>query len=86
MRSYSTECILQTGTVRYGTVRYEPRSDVVGMTTVCQSGYTVSIKPDSNRDPGQEVLVPDMVMLRSSLVILPAQHNVLLWAIEFNVE
>lgn len=58
-------------------VRYETGGDAVGMNKVCQHGYTVCIKPDSNREPGQEVLVPDLVMLRSSLV-LPEQHDVLL--------
>ena len=62
-------------------VRFETSDDVVGMNKVWQHGYTVCIKQDSNREPGQEVLVPDLVMLRSSLVV-PEQHDVPLKARE----
>jgi hypothetical protein len=56
------------------------------MTEVYQHGYTVCIKPDSNRQPGQEVLVPDLVTLRSSLVVSTEQHDVPLKAREFALE
>ena len=78
-RPYSTVCVFCRP------VRDEPGGDALGMTEVCQHGYTVCIKPDSNRQPGQEVLVPDLVMLRSSLV-LTEQREVPLKAREFALE
>lgn len=70
MRPYSTVSVFCRP------VHYETGGDAVGMTKVCQHGYIVCIKPDSNREPGQEVLVPDLVMLRSSSVVLTEQHDV----------
>jgi hypothetical protein len=58
----------------------------VGMTQVCQHGYTVCIKPDSNREPGQEVLVPDLAMSRSSLAVLTEQYDVPLRGREFALD
>ena len=58
----------------------------MGVTEVYQHGYTVCIKPDSNRQPGQEVLVPDLVTLRSSFVVLTGQHDVPLKANECALE
>ena len=58
----------------------------MGMTKVRQHGYIVCIKPDSNREPGQEVLVPDLVMLTSSPIVMTEQHDVPPKATEFTLE
>ena len=67
-------------------VRYGTGGDAVGMTQVCQHGYTVCIKPDSNREPGQEVLVPHLAMSRSQLVVLTEQHDFPLRGREFALD
>jgi hypothetical protein len=78
--------MLPHSTVFCRPVHYEPGGDAVGKTKVCQHGYTACIKPDLKRDPDQEVLVPDLVILRSSLIVLTEQYDVSPKARQFAVE
>ena len=56
------------------------------MPKVYRHAYTLRNKPDSNREPGQEVLVPYLVTLRSSRIVLTEQLNLPLQARQFALE